>query len=125
MVAAATALHRMLDAPPTPLEHHDPRPIGAGSHRVQAMIHLASFGDRLHLSLEADDGYLDDSEISALPRGIERTVIGLAQTCHAGVESFRWRAGAIAETVHRWCPRSCYRPLRITSPIGKHCPPEA
>ena len=78
------------DAPPTPLEHHDSRAVGAGPLRVQAMIHLLGRHlDRPSLSLEADDEYLDTEEISAVLREIERTVIDLALADHAKVEAFR------------------------------------
>ncbi|WP_369174930.1 hypothetical protein AB5J49_46655 [Streptomyces sp. R28] len=80
-------LHHDEDARPTPLEHHDSRAVGAGPLRVQAMIHLGHDQDRLYLSLEADDEYLDTEEISALLREIERTVIGLARAEHAKVEA--------------------------------------
>lgn len=86
------------DARPTPLERHDARPIGVGSYRVQAMIHLGTYWGRLRLSLEADDGYLDDSEIAALLREIERTVIGLARTCHAGVGAPQRTSASVSES---------------------------
>ncbi|WP_217208432.1 hypothetical protein [Streptomyces sp. AC550_RSS872] len=78
------------DAHPTPLEYHDSRPIGAGPLRVQAMIHLGGrYVDRLSLSLEADDEYLNTEEISALLRETERTVIDLARADHAKAEALR------------------------------------
>lgn len=77
------------DAPPTPLEHHDARAVGAGPLRVQAMIHLLYNVDRLNLSLEADDQYLDTEEISALLREIERMVIDLARADHTKAEALR------------------------------------
>lgn len=77
------------DAPPTPLEHHDARAVGAGPLRVQAMIHLWYNVDRLNLSLEADDQYLNTEEISALLREIERMVIDLARADHTKAEALR------------------------------------
>lgn len=87
---ANTFLRHDEDAPPTPLEHHDSRAVGAGPLRVQAMIHLwERHQDRPNLSLEADDEYLDTEEISALLREIERTVIDLARAEHAKFETLR------------------------------------
>ncbi|WP_159049532.1 hypothetical protein [Streptomyces sp. NRRL WC-3618] len=53
------------------------------------MIHLWYNVDRLNLSLEADDQYLNTEEISALLREIERMVIDLARADHTKAEALR------------------------------------
>lgn len=77
------------NAPPTPLEHDEPRAVGAGPLRIQAQIHLGSHLDRLCLSFGVDDEYIDDTEMCAMLREIERTVIGLAHAEHAKAEAPR------------------------------------
>ncbi|MBR7839811.1 hypothetical protein KDL01_41615, partial [Actinospica durhamensis] len=63
----------------TPVEPHDPRPIGAGHHRIKLAIALTSYEDRVYLSIEADDAYLAAEEIPPLLRSIEQSVIALAR----------------------------------------------
>ena len=65
---------------PTPIELHNPRPIGTGSHRIKLSVSLTSYEDRLYLTLEADDAYLGLDELPALLRDIEQTVVTLART---------------------------------------------
>ncbi|GHF76278.1 hypothetical protein GCM10018790_62760 [Kitasatospora xanthocidica] len=56
LVAAATAVHRVLDdGPPTPIVQHDPSAVDtdAGTRRIKMSMHLTSHEDRLSLTLAA------------------------------------------------------------------------